>query len=301
MQEVENLQNDLLEFFCSFTGALGALEDYDVRKNVFKFLDRYGTIHDILKNELLKQTVTNRSLVPEYLEERIRSQPKWFKGDDQFSLEFAGEFLRRKFSKVRGSFRAPQPSCLAPPVAPPRKHRSGSGLTEASAQTASPSMAVYGYTASGRPRRNSAPITVPSPSLREIRSEAVTSVSETRPEEENENRLNELSLQENSRTSGTSGQIEAPEVAGPEDATGESTTPSVGTVPHENGSPEGERKDQGETHTTEGSERKRATEVVLSNIPESNNNLIENNSINEKIQNDDDGSPRPEAPHETAM
>ncbi|OQR76923.1 hypothetical protein BIW11_07463 [Tropilaelaps mercedesae] len=168
---VENLGNELRVFFSSYEGALDAFEKFEVRRNTLRFLDQYGTIDDLLKNELLRTANSGRGLVPEYLEERIRNQQKWFKGKDRFSMEFAREFLRRKFSTVRNSFRAPQPISLLPPVPPPRRHRSGSsiqqsnrreqpsdGLLHDSTQP-STSQAVYGYTASGRPRRNSAPVT----------------------------------------------------------------------------------------------------------------------------------------------
>ena len=47
--QVENLENELRVFFGSFVRGLEALENFEVRRNTFKFLDQYGTIADILK------------------------------------------------------------------------------------------------------------------------------------------------------------------------------------------------------------------------------------------------------------
>ncbi|XP_003746236.1 splicing factor, arginine/serine-rich 19 [Galendromus occidentalis] len=159
MQEVENLENELRVFFGSFERGLEALKDFEVQRNTFKFLDQYGTLADILKVDLLRLPSPARSLVPEYLEERIRGQAKWFRGEDDFSLDFAKEFLRRKFCTMRSSFKAPQPTSLNPPVPPPRRNRSG----PARDSQPSTSQAMSAYTASGRLRRNSAPTTMTSP------------------------------------------------------------------------------------------------------------------------------------------
>ncbi|XP_022646522.1 uncharacterized protein DDB_G0280205-like [Varroa destructor] len=173
MQEVENLGNELRVFFASYDEALTALENSEVRRNTFRFLDQYGTIEDLLKNEILRTINVNRGLIPECLEERIRNQQKWYKGDDNFSLEFAREFLRRKFSAVRNPFHTPQPTGLLPPLPPPRKHKFGSSNPQQSLRppdghlfdSVQPPMsqAMSVYTASGRPRRNSAPLNALSP------------------------------------------------------------------------------------------------------------------------------------------